>query len=417
MPYILAKEVLPMSDGKMIEPSLLLERAILCGEWMVRNQITDRQDANRGRGIRSYDADTKELVLTGNWMTGTMLMSLLALWKRTGDARYLRSAELAGRYILSLQVMDRSDQYFGAIRELTPQSIEFAPRDAVSAAWGLAWLYEATGEALYLDRARLFADWLIDRGMYRGWPLYAIYMDPKLENFYSRGSFHSGTGLFFYDIFRFSGDQRYIEKGLFPIAVIYRDEFIRDDGSLNLDIDPFTGKVMSPQPGQTKLPQHAYNDDFGTAMMIAASRFFEDSSFIEKARKFAHWLASVQENDGSFAGGEIPSAVPVSEMIFRDIGEILGDELLLKHADISLKKLLEMQWIDTGDPRLDGAFYGVYEGKEERKLGRRCMNMRTTSYALIALLKAESNLADIWLGIHNKPFKDHRWVGLHDLIW
>jgi len=45
------------------------------------------------------------------------------------------------------------------------------------------------------------------------------------------------------------------------------------------------------------------------------------------------------------------------------------------------------------------------------------MNMRTTSYALIALLKAESNLADIWLGIHNKPFRDNRWVGLHDLIW
>lgn len=151
--------------------------------------------------------------------------------------------------------------------------------------------------------------------------------------------------------------------------------------------------------------------------MIAASRLFDDQSFIEKARRFAHWLASVQEEDGSFAGGEIPSAVPVSEMIFRDIGEILGDDLLLKHADLSLTKLLEMQWLDTGDPRLDGAFLGVYEGKEERKLGRRCVNMRTTSYALIALLKAESNLADIWLGIHNKPFKDHRWVGLHNLVW
>lgn len=125
---------------------------------MVRNQITDRMDANRGRGIRSYDAKTGRKVLTGNWMTGTMLMSLLALWKRTGDERYRHAAVLAGRYIVSLQVMDRHDRYFGAIREITPQSIEFAPRDAVSSAWGLVWLAEATGEQLYLDRACMFAD-------------------------------------------------------------------------------------------------------------------------------------------------------------------------------------------------------------------------------------------------------------------
>ena len=53
-------------------PHSLLDRAILCGEWMIRNQITDRQDANRGRSIRSYDMHTREKVLTGNWMCGTM---------------------------------------------------------------------------------------------------------------------------------------------------------------------------------------------------------------------------------------------------------------------------------------------------------------------------------------------------------
>ena len=44
-------------------------------------------------------------------------------------------------------------------------------------------------------------------------------------------------------------------------------------------------------------------------------------------------------------------------------------------------------------------------------------SLRTSGYALIALLKAESDLADIWLGIHNKPFRDHRHVGLHKLVW
>jgi len=387
---------------------------------MVRNQITDRMDANRGRGIRSYDAKTGRKVLTGNWMTGTMLMSLLALWKRTGDERYRHAAVLAGRYIVSLQVMDRHDRYFGAIREITPQSIEFAPRDAVSSAWGLVWLAEATGEQLYLDRACMFADWLIEKGMYRGWPMYAIYMDPKLEHFYSRGSFHGGTGLFLHDLFMLSGDQRYIERGLLPIATIYRDDFIRSDGRPILERDPFTGAItdaVDNVDASQVPPQHALNDDFSAAMLLAASRLFGDRSFVERAALYARWVASVQDSDGGYAGGRIPSAVPVSEMYLRDIGGEVGDSALIHAADRALRKLVTMQYLDTNDPCLDGAFHGIYEGEEPDKWGRTCVNMRTTSYALVALLKTESHLEGIWLGAHNKPFSDHRWTGLHDLVW
>ena len=78
-------------------PDILLDRAVRCGEWIIRNQITDRQDANRGRGIRSYDMHTGEKVLTGNWMSGHIATTLCALWKRTGNDEYLRRAELAGR--------------------------------------------------------------------------------------------------------------------------------------------------------------------------------------------------------------------------------------------------------------------------------------------------------------------------------
>ena len=399
------------------EKTKLLDRATNCADWMIRNQITDRFDANRGRSIRSYDSHTKEKILTGNWMTGSMLSGLLALWKRTGNDAYLTAAELAGRYIMSLQVMDRDDPYFGAIREITPQNIEFAPRDATGGAWGMVWLAEATKSDLYLRCARLFADWLIEKGMYRGWPLYAVYMDPKLDNFYSRGSFQSGAGLFLHDLFQLTGETKYIERGLLPIARIYRDDFINANGSLILERDPFTNEVTSPKPDVERLPQHAYNDDFGTAMMIAASRLFGDDSYVNRASLFAHWLADHQDADGGFQGGEILSAVPVSEMIFRDYGTILGDKKLLKSADRSLKKLLEMQFADTGDPCIDGGFYGSYEGVEEQRWGRVNVNMRSSAYALIALLKAESDLADIWLGIHNKPFQDHRRTGLHELTW
>ena len=72
-------------------------------------------------------------------------MGMLALFRRTGDERYLQAAELAGRYLMSLQVLDQRDTlYYGTLRRIIPQSIEFAPRDATSEAWGLAWLYNAT---------------------------------------------------------------------------------------------------------------------------------------------------------------------------------------------------------------------------------------------------------------------------------
>lgn len=401
----------------VFDPIFLLSRAQLCGEWMVRNQVKDRFDANNGRGIRSYDMKTGHKVLTGNWMTGSMCMSLLALWKRTGDDRYLDAAERGGRYIMSLQIMDQRDWHYGAIREITPQSMEFAPRDATTGGWGLVWLYEATKKDIYLDRARLFGDFLVHKAMYRGWPMYAMYMQPDLEHFYSRGSFHSGTGLFFHDLFRVSGDQKYIERGMLPIATIYRDDFIRDDGTLILERDPFTGKVTDSIETRAAddVPMHAVNDDFGSAMMIAASRLFDDESFIRKSAAYAHWVASIQDEDGGYFGGKIPSGPAVSAMYMRDIGEILDDKVLIEAADRALKKVVETQHLDTGDPQMDGAFQGMYEGKEDDKWERKCVNMRATSYSLMALLKAESGLADIWLGAHNKPFRDHRWVGLHDL--
>jgi hypothetical protein len=398
-----------------VKRSLLLERAVLCGDWMLRNQVTFRQDANKGRTIRSYDAKTKERILTGNWMTGHLAMCALALWKRTGEKKYLTAAERAGHYIMSLQVMDQDDPYYGAIRELTPQSIEFAPRDAAGGAWGLVWLAEATGDPEYRRRARLYGDWLVEKGMYRGWPMFAIYMDDELDHFYSRGYFQSGAGLFLHDLFVSTGDPKYIERGLLPIARIYRDDFINEDGSVIKERDPFTGKVTDPRSGREDIP--VVNDDFGALMLIAASRLFDDDSYIGKAARYARWLASVQDDDGGFLGGKIPSGVPVGEITLRDIGTVTNDRTLIEAANRALEKLLTMQILDTGDSCIDGGFHGIYEGVEPDREGRTCVNMRTSGYALMAMLKAESDLKNIWLGLHNDRFRDHRWVAMHDLIW
>jgi hypothetical protein len=404
----------------MIDKKKILESAQACAEWQIRNQVTDRQDANRGRFIRSYDQASCKLIYTGNWQTGAALMALLSCYRRTKDDRYLEAAELAGRYIMSLQVMDKHDpRYYGVIRELTPQSMEFAPRDATTAAWALIWLYKFTGEEEYLRRAVLFGDFHLKYCMCEGWPLYSSYMEKEFANFYARGSFQSGTGLFYYDLFMASDDPRYIEFGMRPIADNYLKYFIKDNGELMQEREIFTWETKKEsKQADVALHMHMFNDDFGAAMLQTASDLFKDEKYRQGARKYALWLAEHQDEDGGFCGGTHPSGVPTALMYFKDLGQYYNDEKLLIACGKALKKLLSMQYKNTGDSKLDGGFKGKYEGPADYPQGgESCVNNRTTAYALNALIKLESEVEEIWLGRNNKVFSDPLKQGMHKLKW
>lgn len=376
---------------------------------MIANQPTDRLDANKGRTINCYNRQTGYFDMTTSWQTGGVCMGLLAMYKRTGEQVYLDRAELAGRYIMSLQVMDhRQERYYGAIRECTPQSLEFCPRDATTAAWSLVWLYEATGNPEYLDRAELFGNWHLKFGMYNGWPLHGIIMDGKFTDHYAKGSFQSGTGLFYFDLFMQSGNSRYIDLGMRPIAQNYRDNFFYEDGRIVLQRDIFSNKDATGK--KLKIVEndiHQFNDDFGNAMLQTAADIFDDESYRQTAYKFAKWLAEHQDKDGGFSNSKenIYSAVPMAMMYFDELGRFYNDEKLLQARDKALEKLLSIQFAETGDVRLDGGFRGRFDMGSGAN-GEYCVNMRVSMYALIALLKLESALSGIWLGNNNKPFID-----------
>jgi hypothetical protein len=384
-------------------PSTILREAVLrTGQWLLRNQVQGRLDANRGRGIWSYDIKKGSLTLTTSWLTGIQCMALLAIYRRTGNKEYLGAAEFAGRYIMSLQVLDqREHRYYGAIREVTPQSIEFCPRDATTAAWALLWLYNETRNQHYLDRAILFANWHLEYGMHDGWPLHSCFMTTEIMDMYWAGSFQSGTGLFYHDMFMATKDVRYIYRGFRPIAINYRDKFFEADGKIILHRDGFTGKVIREEVGM-----HHYNDDFGSAMLLEASRFFEDDSFRNCAYKNAIWLAGQQLDDGTF-GPAFKSGVPVSLMYFHRLGCYYKDNKLLTARDKALEGLLKMQFIDESVPKADGAFFDVNESDlTSINYTSMAINSRCTCYAVMALLILESPLQDIWLGENNKTFVD-----------
>ena len=195
--------------------------------------------------------------------------------------------------------------------------------------------------------------------------------------------------------------------------------FFKDNGEIILEREIFTWNVTAESGQKDVTPSmHLFNDDFGAAMLQTASDLFKDEKYRNAARKYAQWLANHQDEDGGFCDGAHPSAVPTALMYFHDLGRYYDDENLLKAGEKALGKLLAMQYRNTGDGRLDGAFKGRYEGpKGFPGGGETCVNNRTTSYALSALIKLESDVEEIWLGRNNKLFVDPLKERISDQKW
>ena len=339
-----------------MDKNKVLAAAEHTARWLVCNQINSRLDANRGRFQSHYELNRNPDYSTG-WDTGCSLNGLLAFYKRTGNPDLLHSAEMAGRYIMSLQILDpREKIYRGAFREVTPQSLEFCPRDATSAAWSLIYLAEATGNEEYLYRAVIFGDWLIEYGMIDGWPRWAVMTDQ--DHFYVRGSFQSGTGAFFHDLFMATHDPRYIDRGMRPIVECYVRDFFSSDGGIIVSRGGFDNLPFKTErdSGKLEFDMHSFNDDFGNIALMRAAEIFRDESYREKARDFARYLAQHQDPDGNYGGGRVPSAVPQALIYFHDLGEFYHDTELLAARDRTLEALLNMQFHVPDEPRLDGAF-------------------------------------------------------------
>ena len=118
-----------------------------------------------------------------------------------------------------------------------------------------------------------------------------------------------------------------------------------------------------------------------------------------------------QLEDGNFFNGKktISSAVPMALMYFDELGRSYNDPVLLAAAEKSYKKLLDMQILESDDPMLHGAFEGMISSPEDNP--RTIVQLRTSAYALIALLKVEGKIRNFWLGgEHNDKFMDPIYI-------
>lgn len=378
----------------MIPDSLkqdFLQAAVRTGDWILRNLNADPHDANWGRVLGYYNLKSGKIHRGTNWTNGTSTMGLLMLHRRTGEARYLDAAKLAAGYIQSLQILDaRRPAAFGAFREETPQMTWCYPRDGLTAAWALLWMFEHTGDEEYLYRVKLFNDWFLRVAMKDGWPLWEINWrgDP-----YNRrhGSFHGGDTAYFFDYYRVTGDDRHLDRGLRFIADTVLERFLGPDGRYKIVWDPDRNEYLDhedvPEHPQFWQIMHRYNDDFTTIGLLDAFLYYRDRTYLDRVVAFADWLLSEQRPDGSYGDPFIASASATAPMMLIDLARITGESKYYDSSVAAGRHLLTLQENElVDDPKALGGLYG-----EAGRLGapREAINIRVTSYAVMAFLRLE----------------------------
>ncbi len=363
--------------------------AVKVADWLVHNQVTNGYDANHGRFIATVDVTKPDgTTFASDWMIGAASMGLLMMYHRSGDEKYLEAAKRAGQYLLTLQIVDpRNPRFYGAFREDTPQSTWCHPRDGLTAAWALLWLYQETGDERYLDSVKLFNRWFTHEAMDRGWPAWSFYFNERQPD-YLQGSFHGGDAAYFFDYYRVTGDATYNERGMKFILDYAMEKFIMPDGRVRVIYDADTGNYI--EDGKTfdgMQKMHRHNDDFMSISLLDGYCMYKDSRYLKRAEAYARWLISEQREDGGFGTPDVPPAAATAPNFLVDLYMITKKEEYLKAAVKAGTYLVTQQELSKENEKVYGGFYGYGPGWESGK--RTTLNIRTSAYALIALLKLE----------------------------
>lgn len=373
-----------------------LKRATFLADWFVNNQVKSGHYADRGRFANELKVGKKnnKKIYSTNWTTGMTVISLLMMWQRTKNKKYLDSAILAGEYIKSLQVLDQRNKFaFGMFRETSPQSKECHPRDALSAAWGLLHLYLHTKDEDCLYRVNLFANWFVKYAMKKNYPAWTSFVNKDTEPYWQLGSFHGGSPLFFFDLYDLTKEKRWLNTGL-AICKRWSQVFLKPDGSIRIEVDPKTGEDRTGKGNDKNhlgwQEMHKYNDDFTSQAQMRAYKLTGDKQYFDYAKRYLDWAVSVQNKKGYFGKVPVNSAAATLILELIDFAKISKDKKYVDSMTKSITHFLSLQEINNKLLEFFGGYYcihGDYVHNSRKELG-----VRTSCYALAALLKLEGKI-------------------------
>ncbi len=381
----------------MSESEQMKQAGIECArgiaDWLCIVQYPSMQnDARAGTYPYVITPDGSEWA-ANNWNNAFAIMGLLAAHKTFGEPRYEHAALNMGRYLKSLQIFAPfKPEHYGAIREITPQTAWCYTRDALSAAWAFIELYRHTGDAEYLERATLWAEWFLKQGMDEdGWPLWGMQFEPyfggtapQMRNDI-QGSFQGGSLNFFYQLAQATGDSSWTGKFFVKMADFFI-EHIQQPSGLFISIESQTKEPPATDP-QNGL--HRANDDLGTLGLLCAYRVTGDKRYLQAIEKFLNFVFAVQDEQGNFDNSA--ASIPVVLNIMSEAGELINVPAATPDkVELALHQLFSRQD--------DGLYNSRRRGGIIETLDNNLVCSRSGCYALIYLLKQADVHGDYLIG-------------------
>ena len=380
-----------------------LHHSELAGHWYCNNQNTDErpwggiaESADKGRFVYEYILHKNTARGMGVWGQAIAIMNLFDLARRVPSeaGRFTQAARLAADYLKTLQVTDfRLPKSIGGFRECTPQTPESYPRDAVTGGFGLCRLFKETQEQEWLDRAKMFADWWILHGTdANGWPFITFHIDKQhghnhaMQTFGEedsgaemvKGDWQAGSAIFFYQLYKLTGEARYIEQGFDPLirglARIYEENRGKPV------VDGFHGVV----------PISHGNDDFALVALVCAYRLTHEQRLLDLPLERIAAQNRLMDEDGSYPsfGGTFVSGI--NNLEFLKLVETEKLNLDIREVERCVRQTakfgLTLQVKEGTDLRQLGGLYG----QSSHDVARTWIHQRSTAYSINFYLRLAS---------------------------
>ncbi len=268
----------------------MLDAARKARQWLLGSgiYISNRDDPNCGAVYSYYDPRRKRYELVYAEATGYGISLLRYLSAIDGDAGLVERARASGNWLLRL-----AGRHDGIIPMGETAEHEIAQAYAFDngiCCKGLLDLYEMTGEVEYLAGAERIADWLVRSTLNADGSVKPVF-DTRSGTFTQDGSvwykasggFHAKIAMSLLQLYAINKRTDFREAALRLCQWAVRQQ--RPDGGF-----PANVKMAS-----VNLHAHCYAVE---ALLSAyASQRIEE--FAEAAVRAAHWMAAVQQSDGS----------------------------------------------------------------------------------------------------------------------
>jgi len=320
------------------------------------------------------------------WTQARAVMCLLTAYERTGDIKYLETAERGINYAKNLQNMDRRVPItYGAFHEETPFSAYSFPRDAIEVADALLQWHVVTGDEDALYRAELFLDWFKRNAIhdYKGFGYWA-HGEVRFDSTRTRNQFRTaiacemGCTSILAHAYYVTGKQKYK-----TMALKFADTTTRN--YLPTSSGPLRKEIKGSASHHTGSDGIIHNDDGGTVGLLNAYKLSGKQKYLDAAIQVADFYNSFNDPIPIFSGtGSVAN-------ILLEVDHITGKKSHRRKASQLTNELVKLQ-VNSGPKIVKGAFRGEDEGGKWYYKGsknRDFVSTRVTAYSVLALFKLE----------------------------